>query len=74
MSSAQTNETRCCEERFRNSLEIMLRRTEAAEREVKAIQSWINDAENQLHAMPTEKDIEWLEVVNSPSSFLPFLV
>lgn len=61
MSSAQTNETRCCEERFRNSLETMLRKTEAAEREVKAIQSWINDAENQLHAMPTEKDIEWLE-------------
>lgn len=68
MSSAQTNETRCCEERFSNSLEIMLRKTEAAEREVQAIQSWINDAENQLHTMPTEKDIEWLEVLPCSTS------
>ena len=67
MSSAQTNETRFCEERVRKSLEHMLRKTEAAEREVIAIQSWIDDAENQLHAMPSERDIEILEVMN----FLP---
>ncbi|KAG0608260.1 hypothetical protein M758_8G092000 [Ceratodon purpureus] len=63
MASAQTNETRFCEERVRKSLENMLRKTEAAEREVIAIQSWINDAENQLHAMPSDRDIERLEAL-----------
>lgn len=63
-SPAQTNETRFCEDRVRQSLEIMLKITDAAEREVKAIQSWINDAENHLHSLPSERDIERLEVID----------
>ncbi|XP_024402369.1 uncharacterized protein [Physcomitrium patens] len=62
-SPAQTNETRFCEDRVRQSLEIMLKITDAAEREVKAIQSWINDAENHLHSLPSERDIERLEAL-----------
>lgn len=61
MSSAQTNETRFREDRVRRNLESMLKKTEAAEREVKAIQSWIDDAENRLYSMPSERDIEFLE-------------
>lgn len=41
----------------------MVMKSDAAEREVKAIQSWIDDAEDQLHAMPSERDIEWLETL-----------
>lgn len=65
MSSARTNEARFCEERVSKSLQSMVMKSDAAEREVKAIQSWIDDAEDQLHAMPSERDIEWLEVMDS---------
>ncbi|XP_024360098.1 uncharacterized protein [Physcomitrium patens] len=63
MSSARTNEARFCEERVSKSLQSMVMKSDAAEREVKAIQSWIDDAEDQLHAMPSERDIEWLETL-----------
>lgn len=69
MSSAQTNETRFREDRVRRNLESMLKKTEAAEREVKAIQSWIDDAENRLYSMPSERDIEFLEVTDPCSNF-----
>lgn len=61
-SSAQTNEADFCEEEVRANLDLMFKGAQAAEEEARALESWLNAAEHQLHEIPSVSDVHHLEV------------